>query len=134
VDYSAVPWTTFTKPEVGHIGLTEQDARKEKKYVTHVIVNLDKMDRAKSEDDRVGFLKIILGKRDRIIGATLISEKAGEMLPIISLAITKKLKLSVFLGLVFSYPTEAEIFKFAALDVMKKKFRPWMKTVIGWLN
>ena len=55
VDYSAVPWTTYTKPEVAHVGYTEPMARKAGIYKSSLKVDLREIDRAKAEDDRVGF-------------------------------------------------------------------------------
>ncbi|RAP37746.1 hypothetical protein DID80_03520 [Candidatus Marinamargulisbacteria bacterium SCGC AAA071-K20] len=130
VDYSLVPWTTYTKPEVAHVGYTEPWAKTENLYQDHVIVNLDQLDRAKTEHDRIGFLKLILGKKNRIIGATMVGNKAGEIIPLASLAIQKKMTPSSFMGMIFSYPTEAEIFKFAGLKFVKERFKPWMKKII----
>ncbi|MFT5171448.1 MAG: pyruvate/2-oxoglutarate dehydrogenase complex dihydrolipoamide dehydrogenase (E3) component [Candidatus Marinamargulisbacteria bacterium] len=133
VDYSIVPWATFTKPEVAHVGYTEPWAKSEGLYVDNILVPLAGMDRAKADYDRVGFLKLILGKKRRIIGVTLVGEKAGEMTPLATLAIAKKLKASAFLNMIFAYPTQAEIYKFASLQEVKASFKPWMKTLIRWL-
>ncbi|MCK5534454.1 dihydrolipoamide dehydrogenase, partial [bacterium] len=61
---------------------------------------------------------------------TIVGEKAGEMISIATLAIKKKLKATAFSNLIFSYPTESEIFKFASYKLMKKSFKPWMKRII----
>lgn len=130
VNYDAVPWVTYTKPEVAHVGLTEAMAKNENKYHTHYLVDLNRMDRAKTDNDRIGFLKLIVDKKNRLIGATMVGEKAGEQIPIASLAIKNKMKLKEFMGIIFSYPTESEIYKFAALDAMKANFKPWQKNFI----
>ena len=130
VNYSIVPWATYTKPEVSHVGYTEPWAKQESLFYDSIVVNLDRMDRAKTDDDRKGFLKLILGKKNHIIGATIVSNKAGEMISLASLAVQKKLKPSVFMSMIFPYPTESEIYKFAALDLAKKGFKPWMKVLI----
>lgn len=130
VDYSFVPWTTYTKPEVAHVGMTEGMAKQAGQYHKHHLVPINNMDRAKADDDRAGFLKIILNKKGQIIGATLVGEKAGEQIPLASMAVKNKMKLSAFMGMIFSYPTEAEIFKFAGLDAMKESFSPWKKNLI----
>lgn len=130
VDYSFVPWTTYTKPEVSHVGLTEVMAKKENKYATHYTVDINALDRAKADEDRKGFLKLIVDKKGRLIGATLVGEKAGEQMPIAALAIKNKMKLSGFMNIIFSYPTEAEIFKFAALESLKSGFKPWQKNLV----
>lgn len=130
VDYSAVPWTTYTKPEVAHVGYTEPMARKAGTYKSSLKVDLSAIDRAKAEDDRVGFLKLNLGKKGRIIGATLVGEKAGEMIPAITIAIKQKLTAGIFMNMIFSYPTESEILKSASLEAAKQSLKPWMKKVI----
>lgn len=130
VDYSAVTWTTFTKPEVAHAGYTEQTAREKGKLKDTVLVELKEMDRAQAENDTTGFLKLILGKKNRIIGATMVGNKAGEIIPLASLAIRYRMKATGFMSQIFSYPTEAEIFKFAGYAFARKSFKPWMKSVV----
>lgn len=129
VDYATVPWVTYTKPEVAHVGLTEPMAIANGHAVDTVQVDLSKLDRAKTDNDRKGFLKATFTKK-RLLGVTLVGEKAGEMIPIAALAIQKKMKVTAFLNLIFPYPTESEIFKFASLDVAKRGLKPWMKSLI----
>jgi pyruvate/2-oxoglutarate dehydrogenase complex dihydrolipoamide dehydrogenase (E3) component len=133
VNYSAVPWTTYTRPEVAHVGYTEQWAREEGLFIDSIIVELKENDRAQADNDTEGFLKLILGKNNRIIGATMVGNKAGEIIPLASLAIRNKLKATTFMTQIFSYPTEAEIFKFASLALARKSFKPWMKAIIKTL-
>jgi pyruvate/2-oxoglutarate dehydrogenase complex dihydrolipoamide dehydrogenase (E3) component len=133
VDYSAVPWTTYTKPEVAHVGYTEPWAKSLGIFAESIVIPIASMDRAKSEEDRDGFLKLNLNGKGKIIGASLVSEHAGEMIPLATLAIQQKLKATAFLNLIFSYPTEAEIFKFASLEKIKKSFKPWQSKLIRCL-
>lgn len=130
VDYSGVTWTTYTKPEVAHVGYTEPWAKSLGLYKGSVVVNLEEVDRAKAEKDEIGFLKLITGKRNKLIGATVVGEKAGEMIHLATLAIKRKLKATAFINLIFSYPTEAEIFKFASSELYKRAFKGWMKKLI----
>jgi pyruvate/2-oxoglutarate dehydrogenase complex dihydrolipoamide dehydrogenase (E3) component len=130
VAYSAVPWTTYTRPEVAHVGYTEPWAREEGRFSDSIIVQLGENDRARTDNDTAGFLKLILGKKSRIIGATLVGNRAGEIIPLASMAIRNRMKATAFMSQIFSYPTEAEIFKFASIAAAKKSFKPWMKSVI----
>lgn len=130
VDYSGVTWTTYTKPEVAHVGYTEPWAKSLGLYKDSTVVNLEEVDRAKAEKDEIGFLKLITGKRNKLIGATVVGEKAGEMIHLATLAIKRKLKATAFINLIFSYPTEAEIFKFASSELYKRAFKGWMKKLI----
>ena len=132
-DYSYVPWTTYTKPEVAHVGYTERNAREKGIYKKSIIVDLADNDRAKAEDDRTGFLKLNLGKRDKIIGATLVGEKAGEMMPLVSMALRNKMTPLGFYKIIFSYPTESEIFAAAAGRYLEGIYKPWHKKLISKL-
>jgi len=133
VDYSAVPWTTYTRPEVAHVGYTGQWAKEEGLFVDSIMIALKEIDRAQADNDTEGFLKLVLGKKNRIIGATMVGNKAGEIIPLASLAIRNKMKATVFMSQIFSYPTEAEIFKLASLASARKSFKPWMKAIIKTL-
>ncbi|MDW7660953.1 MAG: FAD-dependent oxidoreductase [Bacillota bacterium] len=130
LDYTAVPWTTYTSPEVAHVGHTEASAKKSAQFKKSLIVPLIGNDRAKAENDSIGFLKLIIGTKGKLIGATLVGDKAGEMIPVASLAIKNKMKPNVFMGMIFSYPTESEIFKTAALSDLKDSVKPWQLNLI----
>lgn len=130
VDYSVVPWTTYTRPEVAHVGYTEPWAKSAGIFKSSVIYDLKGVDRARAENEKIGFVKFILGKKGRLIGSTFVGEKAGEMIPLTTLAIKNKMKPGVFMNMIFSYPTEAEVFKFAAVEMIKNSFKGWMKKII----
>ncbi len=130
VNYTAVPWTTYTRPEVAHVGYTEPLAKKLGLFKESIMVNLSENDSSKAEDDTLGFLKLNLNNKGLILGATLVGDKAGEMIPIITLAIKQKLKASVFLSMIFSYPTEAEIYMSASLTKVRSSFKNWQKKLI----
>lgn len=129
-DYGNLAWTTYTRPEAAHVGLTEQEAAKAGLLRDKVLVPLADNDRALAEEDRRGFLKFVIGAGGRLLGATLVGEKAGEMIGAASLAVTNKLKASAFASVMYSYPTEAELFKTAAYEYMKRGFKPWMKGLV----
>ena len=122
VDYSAVPWTTYTMPEVAHVGYTQPTAIENDVFKKSILVHLSDNDRAIAEDDTCGFLKLNIGKKNRIIGATIVGKKAGEMIPALTLAIKQKLKASSFLSMIFSYPTESEMILRASLDNLSGSF------------
>lgn len=130
VQYKAVPWTTYTKPEVAHVGYTEEGAKKDGVFSNKYIVPLDSIDRAITDNDLSGFLKLIINKKNVVIGATLVGNKAGEQIALATLAITQKLKLKVYLSMIFSYPTEVEIYKSVALMSLQDSFKPWHKKLI----
>lgn len=114
VDYAALPWVTFLDPEIAHVGLTEAEARAKAGAVTVLQEPLARNDRAVTESRTEGFIKVIAGRRGRILGATIVAPHAGEMIALWGLAIGKGLKLSDMAGLLVPYPTLSEISKRAA--------------------
>jgi pyruvate/2-oxoglutarate dehydrogenase complex dihydrolipoamide dehydrogenase (E3) component len=114
VDYSALPWVTYLDPEIAHAGLTEAEARKQQDGVTVLHESFARNDRAVTENRTEGFIKVIAGRRGRILGVTIVGPRAGEMISLWCLAISKGLKLSAIGGMMAPYPTLSEISKRAA--------------------
>lgn len=111
VNYSALPWVTYTDPELAHVGLTEAQARSEHHSVSVLIEPLRTNDRAQAERATDGLAKIVIGARGRILGATLVAPHAGELIGLWGLAISQRLKLSAIAGMIAPYPTFSEISK-----------------------
>lgn len=92
---SAVPWVTFTDPEVAHVGLTEAQAAQQHKGARVVQMPLSELDRARTAGRTEGFIKVVVGPRrvtrdlagGRVLGATIVAERAGEMLGELTLAL-----------------------------------------------
>lgn len=126
-DYRHVAWTTYTSPQVAHVGYTEETAKAAGLLGSVITHPFHDIDRAIIDDDREGFLKLVLDRRKRVIGATLVCEQAGEMISLASLAIMKKMKLSDFRNVIYPYPTKSEIFNGVALSQLKETFKPWEK-------
>lgn len=114
VNYSALPWVTYVDPEVAHVGLTEAEARKCAGSVTTLQESFKGNDRAQTERRTEGFIKIVLGRRGRILGATIVAPHAGEMIGLWGLAISRKLAISAIAGMIAPYPTLSELSKRAA--------------------
>lgn len=130
VSYRAVPWVTYTKPEVAHVGYTEPELQKKAIVYKTYLLPLNANDRAKAENDREGFLKLIIDKKGKVIGATMVGEKAGEQIGLANMAVVKKMKMSSFRSMIFPYPTELEIYKTAAMMELKEGFKPWQKKLV----
>ncbi|MCU0983942.1 MAG: FAD-dependent oxidoreductase [Acetobacteraceae bacterium] len=113
-DYTALPWVTYADPEVAHVGMTEAEARKAGEIVTVLSQDLSGNDRAQAERETEGLIKIVLGKRGRILGVTIVAPRAGEMLGLWGLAIQKRLAIGAIASSLAPYPTMAEIGKRAA--------------------
>jgi len=108
VDYSVVPWTTFTDPEVAHVGITEADAKK--KGIKHNVYkhHYSNVDRAVTEVESIGFIKIITtGWKGKIIGAHIIGPNAGELIPELVIAIKNGLTVKDISSTIHVYPTLA---------------------------
>jgi pyruvate/2-oxoglutarate dehydrogenase complex dihydrolipoamide dehydrogenase (E3) component len=115
IDYSALPWVTYTDPELAQVGLTEQVARDQ--YGDSIKVTewkFDGNDRAIAEKTTNGQARVITDKKGRVLGASIVGPQAGELISIWGLAITQKLKLSAITSTIAAYPTLGEINKRAA--------------------
>ncbi len=115
VDWSVVPWATFTEPEVARVGLNEQEARE--RGIAHQVVTygIDDLDRAIADGEAHGFVKVIVRPgSDRILGATIVGEHAGDLLAEFVMAMRHGIGLDKVLGTIHVYPTLAEANKYAA--------------------
>ena len=108
-DQSALPWVTYTDPEVAHVGLTSQQARAAGEEVKVVREPFKRLDRAIIEGETSGFLQVVTSGSGRILGATLVGPSAGELLAPWILAVRNGMLLSEFADAIFPYPTLSEI-------------------------
>lgn len=114
-DYAALPWTTFTDPEVAHVGLSEHEAQARGVAVEVTRYGIDDLDRAIADGNAEGFVKVLtVPGRDRILGVTIVGRHAGDLLPEFVLAMRHGLGLNKILSTVHAYPTLAEANKYAA--------------------
>ena len=106
VDYRVVPWCTFTNPEAARVGLTPDEAEKHYKQVRIVKLPWADIDRAQTENETTGFIKLVLaGKKDEIVGAHMVGAHAGEMLGEMALAMQHNLTLNDIFNTIHVYPT-----------------------------
>lgn len=134
-DYRALPWVTYSDPELAHVGLTDAEARA--KYgasVRTVSADFANNDRAQAERQILGGIKVVVDKRGIILGATILGRNAGELIGLWGLAITQQLKLSALTGVIFPYPTLGEISKAAASAFYAPKlFSAWPRRLVRLL-
>lgn len=115
VDYSVIPWCTFTDPEVARVGLSESEARERGVAFEIARYDIDDLDRAIADDAAHGFVKVITKQgSDRILGATIVGEHAGDLISEFVSAMKHGLGLNKILGTIHVYPTLAEANKYAA--------------------
>ena len=115
VDYSVIPWTTFTSPEVARVGLSEDEAKRRGVACEVTRYSLEDLDRAITDEAAQGFVKILTAPgKDRILGVTIVGEHAGDLLAEFVLAMKHGLGLNKILGTIHTYPTWSEADKNAA--------------------
>jgi pyruvate/2-oxoglutarate dehydrogenase complex dihydrolipoamide dehydrogenase (E3) component len=115
VDYSVIPWATFTEPEVARVGLNETTAREQGVEYEVTRYGIDELDRAIADQEAHGFVKVLTAPgKDRILGVTIVGEHAGDVIAEYVTAMRHKLGMHEILGTIHIYPTLAEANKFAA--------------------
>ena len=132
VDYRCVPHTTFIDPEVARVGLNENEARARGVAFEVTRYELGELDRAITDGAGRGFVKVLtVPGKDRILGATIVGEHAGELLAEFVLAMKHGLGLNKLLGTIHAYPTFAEANK-AVAGEWKRAHAP--QRVLRWLE
>ncbi|HSU76607.1 MAG TPA: pyridine nucleotide-disulfide oxidoreductase, partial [Burkholderiales bacterium] len=114
-DYSAIPWATFTDPEVARVGLNESEAKERGLPYEVTVYGIDELDRAIAEEAAHGMVRVLTAPGgDRILGATIVGEHAGELIAEFVAAMKHGIGLNKILGTIHIYPTLAEANKYAA--------------------
>ncbi|MBD2718118.1 bifunctional TVP38/TMEM64 family protein/FAD-dependent oxidoreductase [Synechococcus sp. FACHB-909] len=137
VDNRVIPRTTFTDPEVATVGLTEAEAAARGVAVEVTRFPLHELDRAIVESAERGFVKVLTPPgSDRILGATIVAEHAGELLAEFVLAMKWGLGLGRIFGTIHAYPTLAEASKYTAAAWKKQRvpqhLLPWLRRYHTW--
>jgi pyruvate/2-oxoglutarate dehydrogenase complex dihydrolipoamide dehydrogenase (E3) component len=115
VDYSVIPWCTFTDPEVARVGLNEQEAKQQNIEYELTTYGIDDLDRAIADSEDHGMVKVLtVPGKDKILGVTIVGEHAGDLISEFVLAMRHGLGLNKILGTIHIYPTLAEANKYAA--------------------
>jgi pyruvate/2-oxoglutarate dehydrogenase complex dihydrolipoamide dehydrogenase (E3) component len=114
VDYRALPWVTFTDPELAQVGLTEAAARAVEQAPRVLRWPFAENDRAQTERETRGLVKVVTSGNGRILGASILGAGAGDLILPWALAISQKLKISALANLIVPYPTRGEAGKRAA--------------------
>jgi pyruvate/2-oxoglutarate dehydrogenase complex dihydrolipoamide dehydrogenase (E3) component/uncharacterized membrane protein YdjX (TVP38/TMEM64 family) len=137
VDYSVIPWATFTDPEVARVGLNEIDANDRKIPYESTIYSINDLDRAIADGSAHGVVKVLtVPGKDRILGATIVGEHAGDLIIEYIAAMRHGIGLDKILGTIHIYPTFVEANKYAA-GAWKKAHAPqqllrWVEKFHAW--
>jgi pyruvate/2-oxoglutarate dehydrogenase complex dihydrolipoamide dehydrogenase (E3) component len=135
VNSDAIPWVTFTEPELAQTGLTEAQARQRDLKVRILRWPYHDNDRAQAERETHGHIKVITTTKGKILGASIVGAQAGELIATWTLAVAQGLNIRAFTGIVLPYPTLSEIGKRAAIDYFTPSLTsPWVRRIIGWLR
>ncbi|MEH6357956.1 MAG: dihydrolipoyl dehydrogenase [Pseudomonadales bacterium] len=132
VDYSVIPWATFTDPEVARVGLNESDAAAQDIAFEVTQYGLDDLDRAIAEGEAEGFIKVLtVPGKDKILGVTIVGAHAGELIGEYILAMKHGIGLNKILGTIHIYPTFSEANKYVAGN-WKKANKP--EKLLGYVE
>ena len=136
-DYRATPWATFVDPEVARVGLNELEAKE--RGVAHevTVYQLADLDRAIADGEAQGFVKVLtVPGKDRILGATIVGEHAGDLLAEFVLAMKHGIGLNKILGTIHTYPTLAEANKYVAGNWKRahppQRLLAWVERFHAW--
>ncbi len=137
VDYSVIPWATFTEPEVARVGLNETEASEKGIDYEVTRYGIDDLDRAIADEVAYGVVKVLtVPGKDKILGVTIVGEHAGDLIAEFVLAMKHKLGLKKILGTIHIYPTLAESNKYVAGEWQKahapQKLLAWVKRFHDW--
>lgn len=137
VDYSVIPWATFTDPEVARVGLSELEAKEKGIAYEVTTYDIEELDRAIADEEAHGLIKVLtVPGKDRILGVTIVGEHAGDLIAEYVSAMRNGFGLNKILGTIHIYPTLVEANKYAAGN-WKKAHAPggllkWVERYHQW--
>ncbi len=131
VDYSVIPWATFTDPEVARVGLNEKEATEKNIPFEITTYGIDDLDRAIADSEAHGFVKVLtVPGKDKILGATIVGTHAGDLIAEYVMAMKHGIGMNKILGTIHIYPTLAEANKFAAGEWKKAHAPQWALNLV----
>lgn len=136
---AALPWVTYTDPELAQVGLTEAQARKAHGSDLRVLnTPFADVDRAQTDGAQRGFAKILVTKRGRVVGATIVGRQAGELVVPWGLAVAGNFKIGALARMIVPYPSLSEITKRSAsafyTPALFSARTRWLVRVLGWFG
>jgi pyruvate/2-oxoglutarate dehydrogenase complex dihydrolipoamide dehydrogenase (E3) component len=131
-----IPWATYTSPEVAHVGLSERTAAEQGVAVTKFVRELKDVDRARTDGETEGFVKILVAAgSDRIVGATIVARHAGELIGEVAVAMAGGVGLGRLASVIHPYPTQAEAIRQCGDAYNRTRLTPTIKAMFGrWLK
>jgi pyruvate/2-oxoglutarate dehydrogenase complex dihydrolipoamide dehydrogenase (E3) component len=134
VNYNAVPWVTYTYPELAHVGLTETEMQEHADFVITKSL-FTQSDRAQTEDETAGMIKVISDKKGKIYGVTIVSAHAGELILPWVMALGEGKNLRAFTDTIVPYPTLSEMSKQVSSEFYRPQlFSSKVRKLVSWLQ
>jgi pyruvate/2-oxoglutarate dehydrogenase complex dihydrolipoamide dehydrogenase (E3) component len=129
-----VPWTTYTDPEVAHVGLTPAVANEQGIAIDTYHEELAHVDRAILDGEEQGFAAIHCRRgTPRVVGCTIVARHAGEMIGEIALLMTAGLPLGTLARTIHCYPTQVEVLKRLADQYNRSRLTPRAASLLKWI-
>ncbi|MDA7979590.1 MAG: mercuric reductase [Pirellulales bacterium] len=130
-----VPWATYTSPEIAHVGMYANDAQEAALEIDTFIQHFSDVDRAILDGQDEGFVKVHVRKgTDRIVGATIVAENAGDMISELTIAMDHGIGLSKIGASIHPYPTQAEAIRKLGDQFNRTKLTPMSKRLLNFLR
>ncbi|MCO4744199.1 MAG: mercuric reductase [Proteobacteria bacterium] len=130
-----IPWSTFTDPELSHVGIGQTEAAK-RGDLSVFEVGFDHNDRSLLEGEATGFARVYADKKGRILGATVVGRHAGEVIAPLTLAMTNGVTLGQIASTIHAYPTRMDIVKRLGDSYNRTRLTPFvatlLKTLLAW--
>ena len=134
MSYRTVPWVSYTDPELAHVGYSEASAQQAGLGFRVVRQSFASVDRAHAEHAEEGLMKVILGKKDRVIGVQIAASGAGELLAPALFAVRYGWKFARFRDAFTPYPTMSEVYgKAVSNELSRKLFNPTVRKILRGL-
>ncbi len=123
-----IPWCTYTEPEIAHVGLYEREAVAKGLEVDTYVREFVEVDRAITEGDDDGFVKIHTRRgSDQILGATIVARNAGDLISEVSVAMAAGVGLAKLSSVIHPYPTQAEAIRQVGDAFNRTRLTPMVK-------
>jgi pyruvate/2-oxoglutarate dehydrogenase complex dihydrolipoamide dehydrogenase (E3) component len=124
-----IPWCTYTDPEVAHVGSYEEEARRQGRRVETITIPLDRVDRAVVDEDSEGFVRVH-HERGRLLGCTVVSSRAGEVIGVATHALTHGASLGDLGSTIHPYPTQNNAFRMAGDEYRRSRLTPRLRRLL----
>lgn len=130
----AFPWVTYTYPEVAHVGNYKKELNDQKIYFKEYVTPLESVDRAKTAKiQKDGFISVLVGKKGKILGVTIVAPHAGELITEWVLAMENNLPVEAIFNTVHAYPTLSELNPRSTFEYMNEKLTPFKIKILKLL-